>query len=69
MNVGNLLIVVTPLPSRHIRDVTNADVSKRSEREKHLSRRTVVKLTSAYVRLTTDSWDCPFKWEKQLHVC
>ena len=54
------LYVVTARRSRNIRDVTNGNVTKRSECAKHVSRRTVVKLTTAYFRLETDSWDCPF---------
>ena len=39
----------------HIRDLTNGDVQIRSESAKHLSHCTIVKFTSAYLRLTTDS--------------
>ena len=45
--------VVTARYSREIRDVTNRGVTKRSEMAKLPSRRTVVKLTAAYVRLVT----------------
>ena len=54
-NVGRFRYVVTPLPSRKFCDVTNGDVATCSEMAKHHSRRTVVKLTSAYVNLDTDS--------------
>ena len=54
-DVGKFRYVVTPLPSREIRDVTNGSVTKRSESGKHDSRRTVVKLTTAYLTLVTHS--------------
>ena len=54
-DVGKFRYVVTSLPSREIRDVTNGDVVLRSEMAKHHSRCTVVKLTSAYLNLDTDS--------------
>ena len=54
-DVGKFRHVVTPIPSREIRDVTNGNVTKRSESAKHLSRRTVVKLTTAYFTLVTHS--------------
>ena len=47
--------VVTAQNSRKIRDVTNGGVTKRSEMAKLRSRRTLVKLTAAYVRLVTCS--------------
>ena len=47
--------VVTSRHSREIRDVTNQYVPIRSESAKHPSRRTVVKLTAAYVMLVTRS--------------
>ena len=47
--------VVTVRHSREIHDVTNGDVQIRSEMAKHRSRRTVVKLTTAYFMLETDS--------------
>ena len=53
-NVGKFRDVVTALPSRGFCDVTNGNVLIRSERAKHLSRRTVVKLTSAYLNLDRD---------------
>ena len=52
---GEKSYVVSTRPARQFRDVTSGDVLKRSELAKHLSRRTVVKLTAAYIRLVTDS--------------
>ena len=49
------LINVTAQRRRQTRDVTNQDVTKRSESAKHLSQHTVVKLMSAYLNLDTDS--------------
>ena len=46
--------VVTAQQWRQICDVTNAGVGWRSERGKHPSRCTVVKLTTAYLTMVTD---------------
>ena len=54
-NTTTTTTTVTIPPTRQIRDVTNQDIAGRSERAKHLSQRTVVNLTSAYVRLVTIS--------------
>ena len=54
-NVGKFRYVVTLLASRDIHDVTNRNVPIHSESAKQRSRRTVVKLRSAFLNMDTDS--------------
>ena len=63
-NVCKFRLVVTSLPSREIRDVTNGGVRLRSEMAKHCSRCSVVKLMSAYLTLEAHWWYPPFKRRK-----